>query len=158
MDKPWVYEYTLEELRDMYRRDLQINRHKLEVASQNQGTKFEKWYSALEEISADLADEQIRLTRIRSKVDLMIRRVHPDLKETGVLSKVNLNVKVKKQNVKISRIKRYQALLKGAVEMGRQRKSMIQVLKDLYVASYFDKIEPKHATGRKKPKKPSDRR
>jgi len=149
MDKPWVYEYTLEELRGMYRKDLQINRHKLEVASQTQGTKFEKWYSASEEVSADLADEQIRLTRIRSKVDLMIRRVHPDLKETGVLSKVNLNVKVKKQNVKISRIKRYQALLKGAVEMGRQRKSMIQTLKDLYVASFWDKTDPKPAKGRR---------
>lgn len=153
MEQSWVYKYSLSELQELYRMDLSINRHKLEVASQNQGSKFEKWYNAMEEVSADLADEVSKLGRIRGKVDLQIRRLHPDLKEAGIAAKVSLNKNVRKQEKKIAEIKRYFGCLKGAVEAARQRKSMIQVLKDLYVASYFDKIDPKPATGRRKKKR-----
>lgn len=153
IEPPWVYDYDLAELKRMYQMDLQINRHRLEKASQNQAVKFEKWYSACEDVSADLSDEITKLNRIKGKVDLLIRKLYPDLKETGISARVNLNKKVKRQEKKISMIRRYLGRMKGAVEAARQRKSMIGTLRDLYVANYWDKVEPKPAQGRRKKKK-----
>lgn len=158
INPPWVYDYDLAELKRLYRMDLQVNRHRLEKASQNQAVKFEKWHNAHEEVSADLSDEISKLGRIRGKTDLMIRRVYPELKEAGILAKVNLNKNVRKQEKKISMIRRYLGCLKGAVESARQRKSMIQTLKDLYIGNYWDKVEPKPAQGRRKKKKKKKKR
>lgn len=153
IEPPWVYDYDLAELKRMYQMDLQINRNRLEKASQNQAVKFEKWYAAMEDVSADLSDQITKLSRIKGKVDLYMRKLYPDLKETGLAAKVNLNKKVRRQEKKIAMIRRYLGRMKGAVESARQRKSMIGTLRDLYVANYWDKVEAKPARGRDKKRK-----
>lgn len=135
----WVYENSVDELRDLYRQDLQLNRHKLERASAEQATLFEKWYAALEDVEADIKDAQGVLKRLRAKVNLQIRNLHSDLKEGGIAAKVEINEKVAAKSREILALERYQGRLKGAVEAARQRKSMIQILKDLYVSNYWDK-------------------
>ena len=141
----WVYDHTLLELEDLYRSDLQVNRHRLEVASQEQSTKFEKWYAAMEDVEGDLRDATTSLGRKRTKVGLRIRKIFPDDKEGSITAKIESNKEVKILNKRINQIRRYHGKLKGAVESARQRKSMISVLKDLYVSNYWDK-STKHGT------------
>jgi hypothetical protein len=134
-----VYEHTPEKLRDLYRHELQVNRHKLERASQQQATVFEKWYSALEDVEGDIRDLNTDLVREKARVNLLIRRKFPSYKEGAINAKIERHKEVIKIVDTINRLKRYQSKLKGAVEAGRQRKSMIQTLKDLYIANYWDK-------------------
>ena len=138
----WVYKHTPSELQDMYRPEIQLNRHRLEKESQKQASIFEKWYSALEDVEADLRDAMKDLSDIRSEVDLIVRSRDTSLKEGGITSKININKKVKLRTKRVNDIKRYQSKLKGAVESAKQRKSMITVLKDLYVANYWDQATP----------------
>lgn len=135
----WVYKHSLSELEQLYRKDLQINRHRLEYASLEQATKFERWYSALEDVEGDVADLKLQLGRARAKVDIRTRNISTKLNESGIKSRIALDKDVNGVEKEIRLISRYASKLKGAVEAARQRKSMIVVLKDLYISNYWDK-------------------
>lgn len=135
----WVYKHTLEELEEIYRDDLRFSRNQLEKASQTQHTKFEKWYSALEDIEGDIRDLESKIKRKRAEVSLLVHRKYSDLKVAAIAAKVDVNKDIKTMEQELNLLKRYQGKVKGAVESARQRKSMIQVLKDLYMSNYWDK-------------------
>jgi Zn-dependent M32 family carboxypeptidase len=135
----WVYEHTIPELRDIARHELQVNRYKLERAAQEQQTLFEKWYAALEEVEGDLSDLNVELVRERSRVTLIVHRRYPKYKVNALNAKVEINKMVYKTQKLVNQVKKYRGALKGIVESARQRKSMIQALKDLYIANFWDK-------------------
>jgi hypothetical protein len=137
----WVYEHDLDELREIYVQDLQLNRHRLERASAEQQTLFEKWYSAMEDVEGDIRDCMGSLARLRARINLSVRIANPDLKEAGVAAEVEIRKSVIQKTKELNNLRRYHGRLKGAVEAARQRKSMINALKDLYVSNYWDKAE-----------------
>lgn len=116
-----------------------INRNKLEKCSQEQCTLFEKWYNALEDVEADIADEEARRNRYSDKLELRTRSLHPDWKEGHIKAFLSRSSKIRIYNKRLMIMRRYKGRLKGAVESARQRKSMIGVLKDLYTSNYWDK-------------------
>lgn len=148
-----IRDMPLNEIRTLYRKDLQLNRYKLEVASEEQATKFEKWYSLSEDVAADIEDEKSFLLSVRSKAEVKIRGLseselektyHIDsLKEGTVKALIELDELVLVVSKKIRKLKLLHNKLKGAIESGRQRKSMIRVLADLYQANYWDKTKIK---------------
>ncbi|MBW8001686.1 MAG: hypothetical protein FVQ80_06650 [Planctomycetes bacterium] len=148
-----IRDMTIGEIRSAYRKDLQLNRYRLEVASEEQATKFEKWYSVTEDVAADIEDKKAYLAEVKARVEVEIRSLPKqdlekkyhvtDLKESVVKSLVELNPTVQKVSKELRKLKLLHNKLKGAVESGRQRKSMIRVLADLYQANYWDKTKIK---------------
>jgi hypothetical protein len=135
----WVYKHDLDELEKMYREDLRVNRHKLEVASAQQATVFEKWYSASEDVEGDLRDALSEMALLRSTVGLEVRGLHDEWKEGAISAGIEKDERIVRLGKRINMIRRYLGKLKGATESARQRKSMIVALKDLYIANYWDK-------------------
>lgn len=157
-----IKDKKVREIEELYRLDLRLNRNRLEVASEEQNTKFESWYSCQEDASADLEDAKHNLSLLRARVDIKIRRAPKekliekygiaDLKEGAIKAFIELNPKVVEAQEKVNRLKLVVGKLKGAIESARQRKSMIAVLKDLYVSNFWDKV-----TKRGTPHKSRDR-
>lgn len=139
---------TLENLRSLWRKDLQLNRYKLEIASQEQAVIFEKWSTLSEDVCGLLEDENIKLRKLKSTIDLRIRSCSkrvlqvkygiPDLKENAVKSLVELNPKVSKQEKIVQFLKLFSMKLKVVVKSSEQRKSNLRILTDLYVSQYFN--------------------
>lgn len=139
---------TSENLRNLWRKDLQLNRYKLEIAGQEQSTIFEKWNNLNEDISGLLEDENRVLRKVRSTLDLQIRscpkRVlkakygFPDLKESAIKSIIDLNPKVEKQEKKVIFLRTLNTKLRGVVKAAEHRRSNIRILTDLYVSSYYN--------------------
>ena len=146
-------ECTIENLRVLWQQDLQLNRYKLELASQQQSSIFEKWNTLTEDVSGLLEDENRKFRKLKSKIDLNIRSCSKrvlqvkyglsDIKESAVKSLIELDSKVIKQEKKIQFLKVLYSKLKGVLEASKQRKSNIRVLTDLYVGNYFDKVTSK---------------
>ena len=144
-------ELPLPELRAKYRSELAINRYQLEKASQEQATLFEKWHTYCEKLSAQVAAEEDSLHRLKDRESLKLRSTpekvlqtkygltQGQLKEGAINSIVNLKKEVIIRTKRLLRLKERHNVLKGAVKSAQQRKSMITVLKDLYIASYWDK-------------------
>jgi hypothetical protein len=139
MLKSWIYGHEIEDLRIMWRSDLSVNRNKLELASLEQASLFDKWYQALEDAEDDLAEAKIKEGRVRSKVELMVRSKYPSDKEGAIRAKVSIHKQLTKAEKKVLKINRYVRTLKGAVAAFNMRKSMIQTLKDLYISNYWNK-------------------
>jgi hypothetical protein len=138
-----IYEKTFDDLRTLAREDLKINRHKLDIASEQQCTVFEKWYSILSSVESDIRNQESLLLRERARVGLHVRRQFPELSREGAItSKVSLSKSVGDLEDTLNKMKSYQFELKGIVESARQRKAMIRVLADLYIANYYDSIRP----------------
>lgn len=135
----WIYEHTIEELRAMWRNEAAFSRNKLDKASLQQSGLYDRWYQALEDAEDDLAEAKLVEMRIRSRADLEIRKRYPDYKESAVKSKVNINKRVVKSTKEIRHYEKYVRALKGAVAMMGMRKSMLALLKDLYVSNYWNK-------------------
>lgn len=143
MKKSWTYKYTIQELRAKWKQELLINRNRLEMASLEQATLFEKWYAAAEELEGDLRDLNRELIELKSTMNLRVRRVHPDYKEGAITAAIEKRKDVSKLNRKINDTKRRHGALQGAVKSAQMRKSMIQTLKDLYISNYWDKSTSK---------------
>ena len=145
----------ISDIQIFYRKDLQLNRYRLEIASEEQATKFEKWYSLAEDVAADIEDKKAHLAECRAKAEVRIRGLSSvelektyhisDLKEGMIKALIELDEQVKLISKEIRVKKLLHNKLKGAIESGRQRKSMIKVLADLYQANYWDKTKIKQA-------------
>lgn len=138
------------DLRTVWISDLQLNRFRLEKAAQTQANKFEKWYSFSEDLSALIKERERIIREKEAHLDLKIRGYSESilevrygftsLKEAAIKSIILTDSKLQK----LRKNKRFLDLilgkLKGVLEAARQRKSMIKILTDLYVASYWDKL------------------
>lgn len=144
-------EMTIDELRDVFYREVGVSRNRLEVAAFMQAKIFEKWYTLCEEAAGWEEDWKERLGRTSAKADLRVRSMKQqvlfrkygidDLKEGAIKSIVALDAEVKYVKKKIRTAKRRHMILKGFVESLRHRKSMIRHLENLYCAKYWDKAE-----------------
>lgn len=138
-EKEDLYKLSLAEIKLMYRKEMQINRHQLHIASQNQPAIFEKWYSLSEEVLADVKDAEHALILMKAKIELLMWRNYPEFKVGAIKAKVERNKNVATLTRKVNKLKGYYGMLKGAIESGRHRKSMIGALKDLYRDNYWSK-------------------
>lgn len=139
---------TQDRLRTLWQEDLQLNRYKLEVASQEQSVVFEKWATLCEDLSGLVEDENAVLRRMRSRLDLKIRSCPKrvlevkygisDLKESAIKSLIELDQKIRKQEKKIQFLKLFYMKIKVVVKASEQRKSSLRVLTDLYINNYFN--------------------
>jgi hypothetical protein len=142
LGESWIYDHTVDELRNLWRNEAHFSRNKLDKASFQQAGLYDKWYQALEDAEDDLAEAKLKEGRVRSKAELGIRNKYPNYKEGAIKAKVNINKKVIKAEGVVRKYEKYVRALKGAVAMFNMRKSMIQTLKDLYISNYWSKTSP----------------
>jgi len=157
---------TIGEVRQLYQKDLMLNRNRLEEAAQDQTTKFERWYNLMEELEADVADANLNLKRLKSNLSLKLRAKPADqlekeygvsdLKEGTIVAIVDSHKLVVTRQKELNKLKLIHGKLKGAVEAARQRKSMIRELTLLYNGNYWDKQTSK-GTSLKEPRNFRDR-
>ena len=137
------------DLESLKRRDLVLNRNQLEKNALEQSTLYDTWSSLAEELAADLKDEEDALSHIKSRIELAVRRSSKqnlmkvyklgDAKEGAIKAIVEVNKLVVQCKERVSELKRRYGKAKGAASSFQMRQSMLKVLKDLYVANYWDK-------------------
>ncbi|MHC4644014.1 MAG: hypothetical protein ACYTBJ_00835 [Planctomycetota bacterium] len=142
---------TADEMRAEFYKEVPMSRNHLEKAAFRQSKFFEKWYTLCEEFAADVRDWEDRLGRVKSRAEMRIRSMPAatlerkyglyDLKEGAIKAMLELDKEVQRTKKKIRALKRIHMMLKGFVESGRQRKSMIRELEQLYAAKYWDKAD-----------------
>lgn len=136
-------------LRKTYRKELVLDKNNLDEDAEGQHVKLEKWHSLwvemkdvtlgidqmVKEKAANL-DGEIRSC---STEDLLDMYGIPKITESAVHGAVESHkdyielIKLRREGVK------RRDVLVGAVEAFRDRSSMVKVLKDLFVAQYFDR-------------------
>lgn len=148
------------DLRRIWIADLQLNRFKLEKAAQSQSSKFERWYSLSEDLSALIKEKKRIFGKKEAILDLKIRQctkeslqrkygLH-DLKESAIRSIIIKDSKIQKLKKNINFLETVYSKLRGVLEAARQRKSMIKILSDLYISSYWDKVDVKEPNIKKR--------
>jgi len=142
-----IKEMDFDEVEEMARNDLKLNRYRLEEASQDQPEKFHDWYQIAEDAAAELKEFERATARVRSEVALKVRRMTKDqlnekygftvLSEGAVKEIVELDASVVFRENKLKEVKRLYNKLKGFVDTARSRHSMIKVLTELYTSKYW---------------------
>jgi hypothetical protein len=93
----------------------------------------------------DPVDKKCVDLRIRGYSEAKLMKLYKisEIREASVRSLISGNKKIIEAKKGIIALERVYGKVRGAVESGRQRKSMIRILTDLYIGNYFDKTTSK---------------
>jgi len=138
-------------IKKKYRKEMEIDRYQLEIISETQPLRLEKWHSVfiiMKDIVSGLDQE---LKAKKAELDGEIRSCPTDLLEESYgipkITESAISQAIERHSDYTNILSLYREAIKrrdtimGAVEGYRDRSSMIKTLKDLFTSQYFDRTE-----------------
>jgi len=122
------------------KRDVKINRFKLEEESEKQPSLYFYYANELAELKGKKDKMENKLNLILAEVELSIREKPPEkikITESVIKSLVEKNKKVIEIKKRLAEIKEEIYVYSAVVSALEQRNSQLKVLKDLFLANYF---------------------
>lgn len=124
-----------------YERDLsadaKINKHRLDVAAENQADLYAYWASKAADLRKEADGKENQLKFEKATLATQLRSTLAKVTEGAITEGVVSNPKIQEMEQALVDLSHKRNLAEAAVRAMDHRKSMIEVLMRLWVASYF---------------------